>query len=70
MKYGAVRKLCPMSSWMLYFGNFTNFHTVAYIIWTPLRTICASAAAILSNISAFGCIIDSEKTESMTAEFL
>ena len=37
-----------MSSWLLYFRNFTNFHTVSYIIWTK----CASAAAILSNISA------------------
>ena len=34
--------------------NFTNFHTVSYIIWTPLWTKCASAAAILSNISADG----------------
>ena len=41
-----------MSSWLLYFRNFTNFHTVSYIIWTPLWTKCASAAAILSNISA------------------
>ena len=40
-----------MSSWLLYFRNFTNFHTVSYIIWTPLWTSCASAAAILSNIS-------------------
>ena len=40
------------SSWLLYFRNFTNFHTVSYIIWTPLWTKCASAAAILSNISA------------------
>ena len=37
---------------MLYLRNFTNFHTVSYIIWTPLWTKCASAAAILSNISA------------------
>ena len=41
-----------MSSWLLYFRNFTNFQTVSYIIWTPLWTKCASAAAILSNISA------------------
>ena len=41
-----------MSSWLLYFRNFTNFHTVSYIIWTPLWTKCASAATILSNISA------------------
>ena len=41
-----------MSSWLLYFRNFTNFHTVSYIIWTPLWTKCASMAAILSNISA------------------
>ena len=41
-----------MSSWLLYFRNFTNFHTVSYIIWTPLWTKCASAAAILFNISA------------------
>ena len=41
-----------MSSWLLHFRNFTNFHTVSYIIWTPLWTKCASAAAILSNISA------------------
>ena len=41
-----------MSSWLLYCRNFTNFHTVSYIIWTPLWTKCASAAAILSNISA------------------
>ena len=41
-----------MSSWLLYFINFTNFHTVSYIIRTPLWTKCASAAAILSNISA------------------
>ena len=41
-----------MSSWLLYFRNFTNFHTVSYIIWTPLWTRFASAAAILSNISA------------------
>ena len=41
-----------MSSWLSYFRNFTNFHTVSYIIWTPLWTKCASAAAILSNISA------------------
>ena len=40
------------SSWLLYFRNFTNFHTVSYIIWTPLWTKCASAAAILFNISA------------------
>ena len=38
-----------MSSWLLYFRTFTNFHTVSYIIWTPLWTICASAAAILSG---------------------
>ena len=43
-----------MSSWLLYFRNFTNFPTVSYIIWTPLWTKCASAAAILSNISADG----------------
>ena len=41
-----------MSSWLLYFRNSTNFPTVSYIIWTPLWTKCASAAAILSNISA------------------
>ena len=41
-----------MSSWLLYFRNFTNSHTVSYIIWTPLWTKYASAAAILSNISA------------------
>ena len=41
-----------MSSWLLYFRNFTNFHTVSYIIWTPLWAKCASAPAILSNISA------------------
>ena len=41
-----------MSSWLLYFRNFTNFHTVSYTIWTPLWTKCASTAAILSNISA------------------
>ena len=41
-----------MSSWLLYFRNFTNFHSVSYIIWTPLWAKCASAAAILSNISA------------------
>ena len=41
-----------MSSWLLYFRNFTNIHTVSYIIWTPLWTKCASAAAILSDISA------------------
>ena len=41
-----------ISSWLLYFRNFTNFHTVSFIIWTPLWTKCASAAAILSNISA------------------
>ena len=41
-----------MSSWLLYFRNFTNFPTVSHIIWTPLWTKCASAAAILSNISA------------------
>ena len=41
-----------MSSWLLYFRNFTNFHTVSYITWTPLWTKCVSAAAILSNISA------------------
>lgn len=40
------------SSWLLYFRNCTNFHTVSYIIWTPLWTKYASAAAILSNISA------------------
>ena len=33
---------------------FTNFHTVSYIIWTPLWMKCASVAAILSNISANG----------------
>ena len=43
-----------MSFWLLYFRNFTNFHTVSYILWTPLWTKCASAAAILSNISADG----------------
>ena len=26
------------------FRNFTNFHTVSYIIWTPLWKKCASAA--------------------------
>ena len=41
-----------MSSWLLYFRNSTNFHTVSYITWTPLWTTCASAAAILSYISA------------------
>ena len=41
---------------LLYFRNFTNFHTVSYIIWTPLWTKCASAAAILSNISADGMV--------------
>ena len=41
-----------MSSWLLYFRNFTNFFTVSHIIWTPLWTKCTSAAAILSNISA------------------
>ena len=41
-----------MSSWLLYFRNFTNFHTVSYIVWTPLWAKCASAPAILSNISA------------------
>ena len=41
-----------MSSWLLYFRNFTNFHTVSYIIWTALWTKCASAPVILSNISA------------------
>ena len=40
------------SSWLLYFRHCTNFHTVIYIIWTPLWTKCARAAAILSNISA------------------
>ena len=34
------------------FWKFTNFHTVSYIIWSPLWTKCTSAAAILSNISA------------------
>ena len=43
-----------MSSWLLYFRNFTNFHTVSYFIWTPLWTKCARASAILSNISANG----------------
>ena len=43
-----------MSSWLLYFRNFTNFPTVSHIIWTPLWTKCACAAAILSNISADG----------------
>ena len=41
-----------MSSWLLYFRSFTNFPKVSYIIWTPLWMKCASAAAILSNISA------------------
>ena len=43
-----------ISSWLLYFRNFTNFHTVSYVIWTPLWAKCASAPAILSNISANG----------------
>ena len=43
-----------MSSWLLYFRNFTNFHTVSYIVWTPLWAKCASAPAILSNIPANG----------------
>ena len=43
-----------MSSWLLYFRNFTNFHTVSYVIWTPLWAKCASAPAILSNIPANG----------------
>ena len=41
-----------MNSWSLYFRNFTNFHTVCYIFWTPWWTKCASVATILSNISA------------------
>ena len=45
-----------MSSWLLYFRNFTKFHTVSYIIWTPLWTKCARAATILSNISANACV--------------
>ena len=36
------------------FQKFTNFPTGSYIIWTPLWAKCASAAAILSNISANG----------------
>ena len=43
-----------LSSWLLYFRYFTNFPTGSYIIWTPLWAKCASAAVILSNISANG----------------
>ena len=46
-----------MSSWLLYFRNFIKFHTVSYIIWTPLWMKCASVAAILSNISANGDVL-------------
>ena len=50
-----------MSSWLLYFRTFTNFPTVSCIIWTPLWTKCASAAASLSNISANVCAWQTNK---------
>ena len=41
-----------MSSWLPYFRKFMYLYTFSYIIWTPLWTKGARAAAILSNISA------------------